>query len=444
MDEINDRTVLEIPDEIPAGGQDWANHIAHIISSNAQIQVVLEFEQHINEDLMKRAIRFSIDVEPVLGCRFMEETKPYWKRLSDIDNLTWCCLESTQNKVETLEKFLESPLEPEYRQLQAKIIRLDQNDLLCLKLDHACTDGGGVKQYVQLLADIYTHLSKDLNYRPISNRNLKRDASCLFEQLSFANPKAALNQEMENPKPSWSFPYQECPSTHMQAHQTSMMILRISGEKLAGILVYTKARQVTVNDLIMTLFYRALFAMVLLEPLVPVPIDVTVDLRRYLSNQKCASICNMSGIANTTLTRVAEEPFELTLKRVVQMMTQVKKNNPGIQSAVSMELMTGLSYQAALGFLQKAQQNIKQRGKCAPLLSNMGILAENPLRFGNHTVKDGYMITPAFHAPGFMLGVSTYHDTLTLVVSYYKSETRHEDVAKFLSMMESELTCASR
>ncbi|WP_160328949.1 hypothetical protein [Syntrophomonas wolfei] len=46
-----------------------------------QIQAVITFDQHLDTEVLKAAVMLSLDAEPVLGCRFVEDEKrPYWQR----------------------------------------------------------------------------------------------------------------------------------------------------------------------------------------------------------------------------------------------------------------------------------------------------------------------------------------------------------------------------
>jgi len=49
------------------------------------------------------------------------------------------------------------------------------------------------------------------------------------------------------------------------------------------------------------------------------------------------------------------------------------------------------------------------------------------------------LVTPAFHAPAFMLGISTYQETLTLTAGYYKPAIRKENVDCLLGLVAGEL-----
>lgn len=54
---------------------------------------------------MKKAVRLSIDAEPILGCEFVvNNNKPVWKRHKDLDSVSLCTLIETENLEETLHK----------------------------------------------------------------------------------------------------------------------------------------------------------------------------------------------------------------------------------------------------------------------------------------------------------------------------------------------------
>lgn len=78
-----------------------------------------------------------------------------------------------------------------------------------------------------------------------------------------------------------------------------------------------------------------------------------------------------------------------------------------------------------------------ETGKFSPVLTNMGII--NPLLFGQISANDAYLVPPTINVPGFLLGVSTYNKTLTLLVSYCEPSHRTEDVDALMDFMADEL-----
>lgn len=425
-----------IHEEMPANGQDWANYIGHFWNANGQIQIVLEFDGKLDIDCMIKAVRLSIDAEPILGCKFVEDNyRPYWKRLEHIDGVEWCIYEKVQEKDEAIKKILAQPFVSKDYQLKVTVIHSKKADTICIKLNHACCDGGGAKDYLHLLSSIYNHLCEDKNYIPISNINGKRDTSELFRVFNIGNPNMLLNPQLANLKPTWAFPNKE-----HQIENFNFSICRLDRNQTDSLHSYAKKNGITMNDLILTAFYRTMFNMVLPEEAEPMEICVTVDLRRYLPGKKAEAICNLSGVVNHRIARIEGESNISTLKRVSLVMKEIKNNYPGLHSAASMEMMAELDYENAVAFIKNSWEDTVKCGKSTINLSNMGIIADYPLRFGSTIVRDAYMVTPVFKSPSFMLGASSYNGMLTCTVGYCEPEIAKDDVETFFFILRKELT----
>ncbi|AKB37930.1 hypothetical protein MSSAC_3340 [Methanosarcina siciliae C2J] len=212
-------------------------------------------------------------------------------------------------------------------------------------------------------------------------------------------------------------------------------VTRIPSGNFRNISAYARAHGATINDIILTAYFRALFDMIEPELYAPMEIQFTVDLRRYLPEEENISISNLSGIESLRLPRIKCEPFTSTLERVVLAMKKIKINFPGIQSALACELMSGMNFREVLKTVQEEWQTSLVSGKSTPMLTNLGVISPPPLFFGETAAEDVYMVTPAFHAPAFMLGASTYNEVLTLTAGYYEPATKKEDVDHFLDMV---------
>lgn len=426
-----------IPDVLPANVSDWINYAARYGSSNCQIHAVLEFQGRLDAARLAQAIRLSVDIEPILGCRFIEAPHhPYWLRLVDLDAIHWCSLEETRDKETALRRFLGKPFDLEHDpQVLVKLIRSGENDSMCIKLNHACCDGGGLKEYLELLAGIYTRLGDDKGFEAKPNVLGKRDLSRLFKELGMVDPRTAWDPKLAEQKPTWAFPWQPGQPVGPQ-----FSVRRLFSQHVHALSTYAQKRRATVNDLILTAFIRALFQMVKPLPGEPMEVLLTVDLRRYLPGGRAEAICNLSGLTSVGITRIPSESFEATLSRVVPLKLKgIKRNRPGVFGAIGFELLEGLSFRETLQILQGSRQQAIESGKCSPTLSNLGIISRSPLQFGEIVVRDAYGFSPAFHAPAFMLVAGTYNQVLTFTVSYYEPTTRREDVEQLLSLISSDL-----
>ncbi len=427
-------------DTMPAYAHDTGNYVARYGMGNFQIQVIMKLDGRLDFDKLSRAVRLSVDAEPVLGCQFIEHDPPYWKRLENIDETMFCSMEETDNEEKAVHSFLESRLDMDHDPMvKVKLIRSGQNDTLGIKLNHTCCDGAGTKEYIHLLAHIYSCIdSEDGIYIPIPSVRSRRDHYRALRTLGIKHPELD-NSLVESPRTVWPFPWKSGGRKDI----TPFVICKLPKGQLDVLSKYSKEKGATINDLILTAFYRAMFKMA--KPLYGIPMDigVTVDLRRYLPDKKAEAIRNFSGGIVTRLPRLSGEPFEGTLSRVVSVMNRKKSQNPGYQSATGAERIEKLNFHLFAGytkFLSKVSEIQSQNCfYCSPGLSNIGILSKSLIKFGENVVTEAFIIPPVVRAPGFLLVASSYNGILTLAIGYYKGSIRKRYFENLLNMIKTEL-----
>jgi NRPS condensation-like uncharacterized protein len=225
-----------------------------------------------------------------------------------------------------------------------------------------------------------------------------------------------------------------------------MAVRRLAGDYLDAMSKYARSKGATINDLILTAFYRAMLGMG--QPIygLPLEIPITVDLRRYLPNHKTHAIRNFSGSVNTRLSMSMNEPFSETLTRVAKMVKDIKKGYPGLQSAIGLERIEKLSFKDTLAYYQVSPESKRSSycplyygDKCVPTLSNLGYLSKSLIKFGSNTVYDAYILPPVVRAPGVLLMACSYNSVLTLATGYYKHTVSRENVEKLVDKIKDEL-----
>jgi len=400
---------------------------------NMQIQMVITFAQHLDTDVLKKAVRLSLDAEPILRCQFIENDKqPYWQPFDNPDEIQWFEFVQNDSKQAAIEQFLKSPFYYEEQMLCVQLIRVNDNDILCVKIAHACSDAAGLKQYLQLLAEIYSNLLKDSRYKPEPNTKRRLDQKSYFEALGIKDPLALLDPNDQPLPATWAFPFYG-----VESKEIHFSMRRFAGESFDRIRAFGKAHAVTINTIILTSFFRSMFQ--LLNP--PAGDDreicVTMDLRRFFKTNPSQDICNLAVITIARICRVEPESFLETLKRVSKTMDELKHAQVELSEAVKTEAQEAIEYSQLHALFQAARPVIIETGKFSPTLGNTGII--NPLQFGQITANDAYLIPPTTNVPGFMLAVSTYNRTLTLSTSYYEPSHRTEDVNALMDFMADEL-----
>jgi NRPS condensation-like uncharacterized protein len=436
--------IPDIPDVLPANGHDIYNYVARYGMGNFHSQAIMNLDGRLDFGKLSKAVRLSVDAEPVLGCRFIEGNPPYWKRLENIDKVRFCSFEEVSDGNEAVQRFFESPLDMDNDpKIKVKLIRSETCDILGIKSNHACCDGTGIKEYTQFLSDIYSTIGhSDGAFIPKSAVRGRNDQDTLFKNLGITDPDALWIPGSDISTPTWEFPWKQGTSSI-----TRIVVCRLPPDQLDRMSSYAKSRGAKYNDLILTAYYRAMLRMG--QPVygIPMGINVTVDLRRYLPDNKTEAIRNFSGSVNTWLSMVENEAFSDTLSRVVYMMNEIKNAYPGLQSAIGLERLEKISFTETLAYYQatsKVGKNTPQcpafyGNRCVPALSNLGILSKPLIKFGDVTVTDYFIIPPVICAPGLLLAVNTYNGIMTLAAGFFENTVLRDDVERLLNNIKDEL-----
>lgn len=164
--------------------------------------------------------------------------------------------------------------------------------------------------------------------------------------------------------------------------------------------------------------------------------QVSIDLRRYCIGQKAEAICNLSGALYLGVERKQGEAFEKTFERTVLLMDKLKENYPGIESTKALEYLYRQGYPFIEKWVMESGAQSRKYNLTYPLLSNFGLIKE--YHFGTVNVVKGYITSPIMYPPGFMLGVTTFNEEMTLSIGYC-GQDNSKQVKRFLDVYLEEL-----
>ncbi|EJS04867.1 condensation domain-containing protein [Bacillus mycoides] len=425
--------------------QDRMNYVLGLYSADQQINAVLYFPVGISKEILEQSVRITLQLQPVLNSRFVENDIPYWEEHSSATNSPICLFaEGNNQELEIMAiDFIKEPGDRiQGPMVQTKLLRGTTTDMLVVKLSHLCSDGAGVKEYINLLGAIYTQLSLGQSKNQImkefgEGNESFRDQSHVFKYAGISDIKSAYRPSQEQQASLWSFPSQPNKNKSPQ-----MSVRRLSHEQSLRLTQWTKAQQATLNDVIMTAYFRALSHFtVYAEPRTAEKmIGLTIDLRRYLPNYTTGAICNLSGMEMPVIKMEDNESFNQTLVRIKQSMDKIKSQNPGLSSAAGMELLAGMKLSVVKEMYNQQYEQALQMGMALPLLTNFGVIADEPIQFGEIQAEDGYMTSPIMYAPFFSMGASFYNGRLTFTIGYHTPDTSKEEVDKFLESVVNQLS----
>ena len=143
-------------------------------ANDHQIRIVIEFDEKINIDQLRYAVKESFKYAPLLACKLLRSgTHLYWEEIDciSVEKQYFNVIESDFSFSllnEILEKKVDQYAGP---QLIVSVLRSQKNDVLIVTVNHMVLDGSGFKKYLTLLSKIYNGIAINRNEIP-TERNI--------------------------------------------------------------------------------------------------------------------------------------------------------------------------------------------------------------------------------------------------------------------------------
>jgi len=404
------------------------------------IHAVIRFQGRIDPERMARAVRLSLDAEPVLGCRFVVRWwRPHWERREDLDAIEHCRVVEGGDAEAELQRFLALPTDPAADPMVLARILRAREDTLCIKLHHLAADAGGAKEYLYLLAGLYRKLAESPAYRPRPNLEGSRS----FRQVSrlFGLPALLriaggglldMIQDAVPPR-SWTFPAAAAPP-----ERRTYVIRRIGPARFRALQAFGRRHRATVNDVVVAALYRALLRHIRPAPGEALRMICTADFRRYLPAGRAGALCNLSGFVHMNPGRTLGESLEETTVRVRDLMNRKKR-----AAAIGMGdyplaalVFKGLPFAWARGLLHRFADRWMEPGTPFPGVTNLGVIRSGELGFGEAGVADAFLTAPIAFPPVVVFALSGFRDSLTFSLGLCETGMDRAGAEAFFDLLE--------
>lgn len=378
-----------------------------------QCRCVIAFDGRLDGPRMARAVELSLDAAPVLGCRYVSRPwQPRWERCSPPEAAAPFSLIHPQDAERETRGFLGEAMDPmRGPQVAVRLIRSGR-DALCIKLNHLAADAGGLLDYVRVLSRLYRQLGIDPNHVPPAVTGEDRGQG---QVLRGAGLRAIIQGCVHTryPRSQWGFP-----RAGFDLSGRAFPVRRIGSERLARLKAYGRTDGVKFTDVLVAAFYRALCG--LLDPPAGarLPVQLTIDLRRYLPSGRAGAICDLSGAYYPVIRHSPGDRFEATLRDVQAAVAKAKDGHPWLGSALFLELLTLLPSGLQTRIAQKIIGNELASGKAHPFLSNLGAIDPGIFDFGDAVAADLGMFGPVTFPPNFLITIYTFRDRLSITSSF--------------------------
>ena len=426
------------PQEFRATSQDLMNHISRGVADQ-QLHFVVQCAGRLDPERLRRAVDLCIVAQPILGCLLSEKGKrPHWTSGPHADAWGYSETEGTEHERE-LNDFILTAADPRTDPLvQVRLFR-GPADTVCIKMNHVCADAAGTRNYGYLLVGMYNALGKDPGFRPAEDRR-KRGMRIvlknygLIERYRFARTAMRfMRQANRQPGRLWQFPVV---SASQQGR--TMTVRRLTAERGRKIAALAKQKGATINDIILTAYFRALIKVIPFEGDAPIPLQVSADLRRF-APETSDIIANLSSAIFAAIPPDRGERFDDTFLKVKSVMDRMKGSSPLVGAyAVGIPFRL-MNYRKASMVMEQMTLGRANRGVAMPLLSNFGKLEPERLCFDGRRPTDAFITTPVMYPPYLMLGVSGYDGSLTFTSGYCREGVGNDSVEKMMDLVIDEL-----
>ena len=428
-------TATSGPSCYPATANDVATHVARAFGQHMELGCRLVFDGRLDPEVLRRAVRLSLDAEPVLGCALRTGFfKVWWERLGDLDTALPFSVDSTLEADRDAVACLTAPIDSRGPQVAVHLLQAEAGDEVIVSMSHDAADGQGVKQYAYLLADLYSRLLEDPGYVAAPPGIARPSAEDVWNGLD-ASQRGRANHTPPMTMPNWKIP-----STAVTGRDRTLRELRLPPERFAAIKAYGVARGASINALMLTAFFRAVARSYPPPAGRAMSLPFTADHRRYLQTRGEIPITNLAISLWLGVAFSDGEEFADTLERVSAQLDAWREALWGVKSLVQATGMVRLGYTPMRLLMGMVSAMSAKSGMTSPVFTNIGILDDERLGFGGQVPVSARLSGPAAFGASLVPTISTYRDELTVSMGFCGADMGAASVEKVLRDMDAELS----
>ncbi len=398
--------------------------------NDRMVHVELHYDFEINIEALKTVLICFFEKAPVLHSSFTDNRiHPYWTvKDYHIDDVLTVKEVSEEALDEEINNFLVQYIPPEADlQMQVAVFNHGGKSTLCLVENHMCMDGGDLKYFMNALCKNYNDFVEN-GISPVDLRTGTRSYEAVYEDFSLTERKMAKGLYKNiNTKDNHAFPL-----TPDNIRDSSFIARRkLSAEKFDRIRAAGKKHGATINDMLLTAYFDALYKLAMFDPEDSVSISCAIDLRRHIKDSKGQGVTNQTAWMQCKVPRRGKDIFE-TLDYVVHSSNQFKQDRfMGLHGLPLLSLGYKIMPLAA-------SEEIIKVGYANPLLamSNIGILDVQKLALEGHEPTDGFMSGAVKYKPYVLLSATSMRKELTLSMCVRGNDEDKRIVNRFFDLLE--------
>ncbi len=414
--------------DIPAAPLDLVS-LALKSVSDQKLTLRIEIAGRIDTQQMQTALSLTLVHHPILGYQLYTHTGwPTWQHATDkAAHISLLVINAPDQHAMPDFCMLD---QAEHTPIAVRIMRGTQDDTLYITVDHTVADMAGTKEIAYTLAAYYSQLERGIRPRPLQQPPPPRGLKEVCAEISSFRKLMAVCK-WRAVRGRWHFPTGDTDNNS----ESTYMIRNLSAKSISHLKAYCKPHAATINDILIAALFSSLHDLHECTPGERLPVQFTIDLRRHLWPGRQAQVANLSSSAHVWLKKNPEECFVQTLRRTHRVLTDIKKNYPGIGAAIILELVFKLGSQRTEKAMRRLFRESLATSMGNPLLINTGVIDDIRLNFGSAKIRNACLLGPSLLVPGLTITASGYRDQLTLGAGFNRARTRPDYIAHILDDM---------
>ncbi|QYZ79154.1 condensation protein [Methanofollis formosanus] len=396
------------------------------------MHLLLAFDGEVDEAVLKKATLRLLGSNPYLRSRFAEEEEgmPCWEEIAEEEwERAFVILPPGEH--------LRPPAPLDVRrgpQVRVSLARQEDGDRIVVTCHHGFCDAKGIIDLARRLFEVYREIKEDPDFRPAPLGWYDRGTERVLAQFTAEEIKQARDEE-EPFVDRWRFPIvRQGRGTPRIAHRT------LSPDRLRQAKEFGRRHGATVNDIMIAAFFLA-HLKIRDDPSdlgAPRSILTSADLRRHLDHPEACPPMNLSVAYEVTLTAGEGTGLEDIIDQVTAVTKRRKADGLGIGCILFYDEIYAGGMPGVRAFFDEMIRRYEETGLKNPVFSNIGVL--DAAEFLPVDGKDGHPLDlrnlcflPCVCWPyGFLISLSTFRESMTIVTGYEKGPYSEDMVERFL------------
>lgn len=389
-----------------AGVGEKLQYLAHEQNDNT-VRLEVSYPGNLSAEAMEKAVlAVVLGIDVLHPTVIIENGKMFWRENFDVTGKDCFLAVETEEEPEKAadDAMLCKALPEKKAQIFCTLVNGKGKSALALTISHLCVDGSDAKYLLEKIAEAYNLIVSEKSAEKLVLKTGSRSSFQLYEDIKKRDALSAFKfAKMKGKSP---FPFADT-----EAGFKHLVKCTLDCELVSSLKKFGKANGVTLNDLLLTAFYRAYIDMPGVTADGPVAIMSMMDLRRHRKSGESEGLTNLSGSMPTVLENSIHGSFKETLEEI-SAQTKKVKDDPlaGLYGLPMMHLMGKL---VPLDYLMEKMNGALKESPMIGM-TNLGNLSTEKLTLNGVCPTAAACGGPLKKKPGMQISVIGIAGTITM------------------------------